>query len=458
MKFMRGHSAHRVLPVLLSAVILSLAGASVAGAAPKHGSVVKLTTVKVGSPGNPSVGIVPFTDAIYQECSVAPDPTSCLTVGAVNYRYQMAELEVTVGQWVEFLNVADPTGRNPHGLYNRTESSKLWPKYGQIDFARRASNRHHYSVAYPAWADKPYGFANFLRAARFDNSLYNGRVLSKKASSGGGFPKSRTRVRLSPRTESGMYDLSRRAPRRSHGSGFVIPSQNEWIKAAYFDPNGGGTFSYWKYPTNAGTFFTGGETDAPTATALDPSTGDVTNAATQPLATFNPNGFQAPSPPTWCPARPNPCANVNPFGLDPTAYKRPIRGASAPSARRPPRSPWGTLDQGGDGGGEWDDTTPLPPPPPHPRGWGPPRGGISPPPVSQVWTPNRSGGRLAPLTPPFPGAGPGLTRLAVVGGGGGAEGGASRSAGREARNRPSGTLGSDPSPGRPGSCRPTGSP
>ena len=42
-------------------------------------------------------------------------------------------------------------------------------------------------MAYPEWADKPYGFANFPRAARFVNALYNGQVLFKQAGVSGAF-------------------------------------------------------------------------------------------------------------------------------------------------------------------------------------------------------------------------------------------------------------------------------
>ena len=141
-------------------------------------------------------------------------------------------------------------------------------------------------MAYPEWADKPYGFANFLRSARFVNSLYNGRLLSKNASSDAGFRYVSYRVRLSRKTEHGMYDMRKRAATRSRKSGFVVPSQDEWVKAAYYDPSGGGQYSYWKYPTNPGVFGDGSAT-APSPTTLDPSTGDVTNASTQPLATFH---------------------------------------------------------------------------------------------------------------------------------------------------------------------------
>ena len=162
--------------VLVAAAIVALAGPSGAAASGKR-AVVEVRTVEVGAPGNPSVAIVPFTDAVYRSCEEAPQTQAgCQLVGGVDYRYGIGQLEITVGQWVKFLNTADPTGRDPHRLYDPTESSSAWPKYGQIEMSSRARGGRHYSVAYPEWADKPYGFANFLRAARFVNSLYNGRV------------------------------------------------------------------------------------------------------------------------------------------------------------------------------------------------------------------------------------------------------------------------------------------
>ena len=78
-----------------------------------------------------------------------------------------AQLEVTVGQWVKFLNTVDPAGRNKHHLYSETESGAAWPRFGQLNFSSGAPTGHHYSAAAPEWLDKPYGFANFLRSARF---------------------------------------------------------------------------------------------------------------------------------------------------------------------------------------------------------------------------------------------------------------------------------------------------
>lgn len=366
---------------IVAASVLAAPGMSVAAPGP---SVVTLKTVKIGAPGNPSVGIVPFTDAIYASCADAPQAKpACQQVGGVKYRYGMGHLEVTVTQWVAFLNTVDPAGRNKHHLYSADESSSAWPKYGQINFASGASRGRHYSVASKEWADKPYGFANFLRSARFVNSLYNGRLLSKHAKSDAGFRYLTYRVRLSRKTERGMYDMRKRAATRSRKAGFVVPSQDEWVKAAYYDASGGGQYSYWKYPTNPGVFGDGTAT-APSPTTLDPSTGDVTNASTQPLATFHASNVPAPS---WCPAAvgTEACSTVNPFGIDQTTYAEIYQGSLSTVGQAKTTSPWGTLDQGGNVV-EWTDTV-TPPPSGRSGGrtWRRLHGGIANAPAYQLW-------------------------------------------------------------------------
>ena len=250
--------------LLFAGAVAVLAAPAAAQAAKR--AVVTVPITQIGQPGNHGAAITPFTDAIYQSCSVAPPSPPCQTVGSVGYPYGIGELEVTVRQYVVFLNTVDPAGRNRHKLFSADESSSAWPKYGQITLKTKAAPGRHYRIAYPEWADKPYGFANFLRTARFANSLSNGRVLSKKPRSRNGFSYVIYKVRLSPKSERGMYDLRKRKTTRRRARGFVVPSQDEWIKSAYFDPNGGGMYSYWKYPTNPGTFF-----DQPTQLSPDPT-------------------------------------------------------------------------------------------------------------------------------------------------------------------------------------------
>ncbi|HTR75688.1 MAG TPA: hypothetical protein VMH33_10600 [Solirubrobacterales bacterium] len=383
---------------LVAAVVAVLALAAPGAARPQpptlpKPAVLTFKVAQVGDPGNPSVGIVPFTDAIYGSCAEAPAETNiggkeklpdpCQQVGNVPYRFGIGELEVTVAQYVAFLNTVDPLGRNTHHLYSETESGAAWPRFGQIDFAAGAPAGHHYTAAAPEWLDKPYAFANFLRSARFANSLADGKVLARIPSSSDGFSYVTYRVRLSRRTSTGMYDMHKRAFTRDRRSGFVIPSQNEWIKAAYYDPTGGGTDSYWKYPTNPGTFGAK-ESDAPTPTQLNPLDGNVLNAETQPLATFHQAETEAPA---WCPSNQSQqaCETVNPLGLSAKAYAKAYQGSVGTVGQAKTFSPWGTLDQGGNAV-EWTDTITAPPfGAKGRRVWRRLHGGIANAPAYQLW-------------------------------------------------------------------------
>ena len=371
---------------LLIAGALAVLAAPAAAQAAKR-AVITVPMTQIGQPGNPGAAITPFTDAIYASCADAPASPPCQTVGSVGYPYGIGQLEVTVSQYVAFLNTADPSGRNRHGLYSANESSKAWPKYGQINLRAKAAPGRHYRVAYPEWADKPYGFANFLRTARFANSLSNGKVLSKTPVSHDGFSYAIYKIRLSPKTERGMYDMRNPKTTRRRASGFVVPSQDEWIKAAYFDPNGGGTYSYWKYPTNPGTFFDqptqlSPDPSAPNTATLDPTTGDVTNSSTQPLAIYHGTSF-----PTWCPAQvsTSTCTTVNPLHLPASAYQKIYQGSVGTVGQAGTFGPWGTLDQGGNAV-EWTDT--ITPPPAGKKGarvWRRLHGGVPNAPGYQLW-------------------------------------------------------------------------
>jgi hypothetical protein len=350
--------------------------------AAKRGVVV-VRTVEVAKPGNASIGVVPFTDAIYDSCADAPtSKQGCQTVGEVDYRYGIGQLETTVSQWVKFLNTMDPKGHNRHKLYADTQSSSKWPEYGQVNKRSKAKPGKHYRVSAKAWADKPYGFATFLSAARFANSLDNGKVLTKKKTARKGFKYTTYKVRLSPVTERGMYNLRNRSATRAKKRGFVVPSQDEWIKAAYFDPSDG---SYWKYPTNAGVYGDGSAT-APNPTELDVATGNVTNGSDQPLAGFKLSSDQVPN---WCPpaaeTSSGDCSTTNPFGLSPTTYAKAFVGGLGTVGQARTTSPWGTLDQGGNAV-EWTDTIT---PPPSGRGggrvWRRLHGGIANSTAYQMW-------------------------------------------------------------------------
>lgn len=354
----------RFLLTSTACAIAALGPMAAAGQAAYRGTV-SVSTVSVGAPGNAPIAIVPFTDAAYTSCSQVPAGTKppCQSIGAVKYNYEIGQLEVTVSQWVTFLNTVDPEGVNRHRLYEDTQSAQAWPQYGQLRYTRKASSGRHYAVASPEWADKPYGFANFFSAARFANSLYNGTLLEKQSGATSTYAVTTYKVRLSPRTQTGMYNLNDLKTERRRKSGFVVPSQDEWVKAAYYDQS---TKSYWKFPTNPGTFGNAPGYDAstavqPLATQLDYTTGDVTNATGSPIASIvDKNGNY----PAWCPkvaqTSSTTCSTENPLGLSPADYAKVYKAGLSTVGQALVRSPWGTLDQGGNAV-EWTDTITAPP-------------------------------------------------------------------------------------------------
>jgi hypothetical protein len=387
------------------AMFVSLAALSVFGtqsgagalSVPQRG-VVTISMAMVGDPGNPSVGVIQTfgltgnkstfvlppensgSTGIYKNCSDAPPSSKqCLTVGGVSYKYGIGEFEVTVSQYVTFLNTVDPRGRNTLQLYFDDMNPQVWPKYGSISYSSSAASGQHYSVAFPEWADKPFNFASLSRADRFVNSLTNGKVLSKTSSSSGGFNYVTYTVRLSPKTETGMYTLRNSSTTRTKSSGFVLPSNNEWVKAAYFDPKGGGTDSYWAYPT--------GPFNQPNVAVLNPTTGDVENASDQPLATYSPNdpnssvdtpGVTAGPGPDWCPSQVGPtCDNIPadfPTGLD--LEKNYLTNVSTVGQDKTP-SPWGTYDMAGNVVELIDTVAPQPPGYSFLRSWNYYHGGVA---------------------------------------------------------------------------------
>ena len=102
----------RIVRRVFSPVALALLALLVALAADAR--AVTIAWVPVGNPGNPA-------------------DTGVSSLGAVNYSYSIGKYDVTVSQYVEFLNAKDPTGADTLGLYNNTGIG--YATYGQINFS-----------------------------------------------------------------------------------------------------------------------------------------------------------------------------------------------------------------------------------------------------------------------------------------------------------------------------------
>jgi formylglycine-generating enzyme required for sulfatase activity len=161
-----------------------------------------LTWVKVGDAGN------------------APDKTGH---GAVAYEFEVTKHEITVSMYAEFLN-AVATKADPHALWNAAQKIVRTGNPGAFKYA-----------ASPKREGEPVMQVRFLDAMRFANWLHHG-----------GGPGD---------TETGAYLISKDGglASREADARIWIPNENEWYKAAYYQPQatGGPPGSYWRYPTRS---------------------------------------------------------------------------------------------------------------------------------------------------------------------------------------------------------------
>ena len=243
---------------------------------------VKLSFARVGMAGNPGVairGFVPPSKATIpadplNPPAVAPvdfDTTSELlfnyqVVGGVPYDYEIGQFEITVDQYCAFLNTVDPQGKNKKQSWTKV---KLWNKkndplvnhfQGQILYVDHAKNGRHYAVADPLWAKKPVMYINGFQYAYFVNSLANGKTVAVEKSTqesplGFDVDVYQRYFLFSEKIDSGSYalnDSNYAFLARQGRDGLYLPTQNEWIKAAYYaGRETSNTTSYYYYPTSS---------------------------------------------------------------------------------------------------------------------------------------------------------------------------------------------------------------
>lgn len=159
--------------------------------------------------------------------------------GAVNYSYQMGKFEITAGQYTAFLNAVAAT--DTYGLYNSKMSDTGF--YLGCHIVRSGSaGSYTYTVA-SDWANRPVNLVSWDSAARFCNWLTNGQPTGGQNLS---------------TTEDGSYYLNGKSSwttniSRKSNALYVIPNEDEWYKAAYYDPAKAGGAGYWDYPTKSNT-------------------------------------------------------------------------------------------------------------------------------------------------------------------------------------------------------------
>ncbi|MBN1488501.1 MAG: SUMF1/EgtB/PvdO family nonheme iron enzyme [Phycisphaerae bacterium] len=154
--------------------------------------------------------------------------------GSVGYTYNIGKYEVTTGQYTEFLNAVART--DTYGLYNPIMWSNI---FGCKIHRNGTSGSYTYSVT-SDYANRPVNYVSWGDAARFANWMHNGQPVGAQGPSS---------------TEDGSYYLNGAntgeafaAVMRTSDATWVIPSEDEWYKAAYHK-NDGVAGDYWDYPT-----------------------------------------------------------------------------------------------------------------------------------------------------------------------------------------------------------------
>jgi len=159
-------------------------------------------------------------------------------LGAVAYRYRISKYETTAAQWVEFVNAKGRSDPSESGLWSENMSREDGAdKDPRCDIRRAGKVGSFVHTVAPEFANRPVNYISFLDACRFCNWLHNGQ--------GDGD------------TETGAYTLNGyigfdgRRIHRNPDAKYFVPTDDEWYKAAYYDPNKPGGAGYWKYPTRS---------------------------------------------------------------------------------------------------------------------------------------------------------------------------------------------------------------
>ena len=181
----------KVLMMLVVGVLLSVA--NIASAIVVQG--IDIDFVTIGNPGNPG-----------DTRTDSPDSAVPYGCGAVGYNYRIGKYEITNAQWNAFtLAAGAPTG-NPSSAYDAS--------------------------AYWTGTNVPTNVVSWYEAAQFSNYLTSGdKSLGAYLFSGNN-------------TNPGDFlGIDRDSAVSAYGIAYVIPTEDEWYKAAYYTGSGYSTYA-----------------------------------------------------------------------------------------------------------------------------------------------------------------------------------------------------------------------
>ena len=162
--------------------------------------------------------------------------------GRVDYPFRMARCAVSNADYAEFLN-AVATQADPFGLYHPCMASGILGGIGEKPSASYSPK--------PGWEKKPVVYVDWFSALRYCNWLHYGKPATGESVLGtteGDAIQGAYDTRAFARLRGGDFTGWNRIGRRNRGARFWLPDNNEWYKAAYFDPSREGCRKYWNFP------------------------------------------------------------------------------------------------------------------------------------------------------------------------------------------------------------------
>jgi formylglycine-generating enzyme required for sulfatase activity len=159
-----------------------------------------------------------------------PDDCDDFQFGSIGYSYQINKYLLTNNEYCSFLNTVDPSGLNIHNIYDTRMSTS---PVGGISLIECSGTGNKYNVK-NNMSDKPVTFIKWTMAAKYTNWLHNNKSSNIQ------------------NIYSGAYNLSNLNTYidRQNGAKYFLPNENEWYKAAYYDPT---IQDYWQYGTKNNT-------------------------------------------------------------------------------------------------------------------------------------------------------------------------------------------------------------
>ena len=163
------------------------------------------------------------------------------TYGAVSYAYKIGKYEITLAQYAAFLNAVAKT--DIYGLYITSMATDL-----NVAGITRSGSSGSYTYTVFGSGNRPVTYVSWFEASRFTNWLANGQPTGAQ----GNTTTENGTYTLNGATSGVNFTKNATNPNTSAAPTYWIPSEDEWYKAAYYDPTKGGS-NYWLYPTKSDT-------------------------------------------------------------------------------------------------------------------------------------------------------------------------------------------------------------